>query len=418
MSAPTKPVRLDFFDSLPSLSHVVTAAGLSADVISPEMHGRPFSMILVVTRRCNSRCKMCNIWQEKDSPMLSLDQYRHIFRDPLPSIRALAITGGEPTLRKDLPQVWEIARGGLPRLEYGLLATSGLNVQRTLDQTEEILQQIEADPGQIRCFEVQVSLDGVDAMHDQVRGIDGFFEKVKRTLAGLQRLQQRYPLLLPKLSSVVMPENVDQIAAIQAFAREVNMSVHFSPVVLTGTFFNNLQDAETLGFVPGAPRTVAAQEAFRQLGEEEPGSLRFYYRDVVKMLGGAPRGRTCLMGFFGCLVEHTGDVYPCPIWEQESFGNLLEESFDAVWFGDRARAARYKLRRTGCPTCSSMCYPHSVGLQEVAQEKVAHVGHKIARAAGRLFTPANGAAPAVAPGAATASAEAATVDTADVEVTG
>ncbi len=385
MSEKTKPVQLEFFDSLPSLEHVVTAAGLSADFITPEMHARPFSMILVVTRRCNSRCQMCNIWQEKDSPMLSLDQYRHIFREPLPSIRALALTGGEPTLRKDLPQIWEIARAGLPRLEYGLLATSGLNVQRTLDQTEEMLQQVEKNPGKIRSFEVQVSLDGIDEMHDHVRGIEGFFQKVQRTLEGLQRLQERYPFLMPKLSSVVMPANVQQVEPIRAFARDVGMDVHFSPAVLTGTFFNNLEEAEALGFVPGSPRTAEAQEAFRKLGEEETNSLRFYYQDIVKMLDGSPRGRTCLMGFFGCLVEHTGDVYPCPIWENQSFGNLLEQSFDEVWFGEQARTARYKLRRTGCPTCSSMCYPHSVGLKEIVQERGLRLRERARRAATKVF---------------------------------
>lgn len=373
------------FDTLPSLGHVATAAGLSAELISPEMHGRPFSMILVVTRRCNSRCKMCSIWQEKDSPMLSLDQYRHIFREPLPSIRALAMTGGEPTLRKDLPQVWEIARSGLPRLQYGLLSTSGLNVQRTLEQTESIVHQIASDPGDIRCFEVQVSLDGIDETHDHVRGIGGFFERVKQTLAGLKELQHRYPLLLPKLSSVIMPDNVHQIEDIRAFAREMGMGVHFSPVVLTGTFFNNLQDSEALGFVQGTPKTLEAQEAFRKLGEEDESSLRFYYNDIVKMLGGASRGRTCLMGFSGCLVEHTGEVYPCPIWEYQSFGNLLEESFDDIWFGSRARAARYTLRRTGCPTCTSMCYPHAVGFKEIAQEKLMHTQQRLKRAAHRLF---------------------------------
>ncbi|MFL5804309.1 MAG: radical SAM protein, partial [Roseiflexaceae bacterium] len=198
------PQRIDFFDKLPSLPSVVAAAGLAAPYISPERHGRPFSMILVVTRRCNSRCKMCFIWQEKKSPMLSLDQYRQIFREPLPSIRALALSGGEPTLRADLAEIWAIARPALPRLEYGLLATSGLNVQRTLDHVEKIMQQIERDPGRMKWFEVQVSLDGIDETHDHVRGIAGFFTRVQRTLAGLAELRQRFPLLKPKLSSVVL----------------------------------------------------------------------------------------------------------------------------------------------------------------------------------------------------------------------
>ncbi len=377
--------RIEFFDKLPSLPAVVTAAGIAAPYISPERHGRPFTMILVVTRRCNSRCKMCFIWQEKKSPMLSLDQYRQIFREPLPSLRALVLSGGEPTLRADLPQIWAIARTALPRLEYGLLATSGLNVQRTLDQVEQIMQQIEGDPGRIKRFEVQVSLDGIDETHDHVRGITGFFARVQRTLAGLAELRQRFPLLGVKLSTVVLPDNVQDIERIHAFAGQHDIPVHFSPAVLTGTYFSNLENAEEIGFVPESEKGRQAQEAFRKLSATENSSLRFYYDDMVRMLDGAPRSRTCLMGYFGCVVEHTGEVYPCPIWEYESFGNLLEQSLDDIWFSDRAQAARHNLRRTGCPTCTSMCYPHAVGLNEVLQEKVMHVQRKARRVAKRLL---------------------------------
>ncbi len=389
MESQTK--RIDFFDKLPTLGAVVTAAGVAAPYITPERHGRPFTMILVVTRRCNSRCKMCSIWQEKNSPMLSLDEYRHMFREPLPSIRSLVLTGGEPTLRSDLPQIWEIARPALPRLEYGLLATSGLNVQRTLDQVTVILAQIEANPGSLKRFEVQVSLDGIDETHDHIRGIDGFFARVTRTLDGLATLQQRYPMLRTRLSSVVMPDNIEQVERIHAFARERGLSIHFSPVVLTGTYFNNLQDTEVLGFVPGSQKSQQAHAAFHELSAEDQSSLRFYYDDVAQMLDGDSRSRTCLMGFFGCVVEHTGEVYPCPIWEYESFGNLLEQSFDTIWFSEQARNARYNLRKTSCPTCTSMCYPHAVGLSEVVQEKLDHTRTRAQRLIGRILKPDNSA---------------------------
>lgn len=376
------PTRLEFFDRLPSLGAVATAASIAAPLISPQMLGRPFTMMLVVTRRCNSRCKMCNIWEEKNSPMLSLDQYRQMFSTPLPHFRSLVLTGGEPTLRRDLPQVWEIARAGMPNLEYGLLATSGLNVQRTLEHVEAIMRQIEADPGRIRAFHVQVSLDGMDEMHDHIRGISGFFGRVQRTLTGLAELKQRFPMLVYRLSSVVMPDNVDHMPRVRAFAAEGGMPVHFSPVVLSGTYYRNSQDAELLGFVPGSERSRQAQESFRQLSAEDHGSLGFYYDDVARMLGGATRGRTCLMGFFGCVVEHTGEVYPCINWEEQSFGNLLEQPFDDIWFGERAQAARYSLRRTGCPTCPSMCYPHAVGVGEVLREEAAKTRRRVRRVQG------------------------------------
>ncbi len=376
--------RLEFFDTIPDMRGVITATGVAAPFITPERLGRPHTMMLVVTRRCNSRCKMCNIWQEKKSPMLSVEQYQHMFRNPLPSFRALVLTGGEATLRKDLPEIWAIARNAMPRLEYGMLATSGLNPQRALSQVEAICRNIEANPGKITVFDVQVSLDGIEDMHDQVRGIDGFFEKVKRTLDGLEKLAERYPFLKRHLSTVVMPENIAHIPGIKAFAAERGLPVNFSPVVVSGHYYRNEQDAEMLGFVANSERSKIAQESFRQLSEEDQTSMSYYYDDVVQMLGGGTRKRTCLMGFFGCVVEHMGDVYPCINWENERFGNLMEQPFDDIWFGEQAQQARYNLRATGCPSCPSMCYPHASGPKEVLGEKLGYVRQRAANVIERI----------------------------------
>ncbi|MFL5807779.1 MAG: SPASM domain-containing protein, partial [Roseiflexaceae bacterium] len=184
---------------------------------------------------------------------------------------------------------------------------------------------------------------------------------------------------------VVLPDNIQDIERVQNFAREQGIPVHFSPAVLTGSYFNNLENAEEIGFVPESEKGRQAQVAFHKLSAEDDSALRFYYDDMARMLDGAPRSRTCLMGYFGCVVEHTGEVYPCPIWEYESFGNMLEQSFEDIWFSERAQAARHNLRRTGCPTCSSMCYPHAVGLNEVLHEKAMNVQRKARRVAGRLL---------------------------------
>jgi radical SAM protein with 4Fe4S-binding SPASM domain len=64
-----------------------------------------------------------------------------------------------------------------------------------------------------------------------------------------------------------------------------------------------------------------------------------------------------MMDFYGAVLEHNGDVYPCINCEHSSFGNLLTSSFEEVWFGERANEARVRLRASCCPTCTSVCYP-------------------------------------------------------------
>ncbi len=178
-----------------------------------------------------------------------------------------------------------------------------------------------------------------------------------------------------------MPENISHVERLRAFAAERGLPIHFSPIVLSGTYYSNLEQAEMLGFVPNSPASQQAQDFFGTLGAEDATTLRHYYRDAQHMLSGAPRDRTCMMGFFGCVVEYTGEVYPCVNWEEQSFGNLLHERFDDIWFGPRAYAARAALRETGCPTCPSMCYVQPVNAGELITSKARKVAGRVRRIA-------------------------------------
>jgi MoaA/NifB/PqqE/SkfB family radical SAM enzyme len=119
-----------------------------------------------------------------------------------------------------------------------------------------------------------------------------------------------------------------------------------------------------LAFTNG--RHADAQKFFERLGQEDETSHRFYYQDMANMVQGNPRGRRCMMGFYAFVLEHDGNVYPCVNCEKNSFGNLLTDSFQELWFGGRANDARRELRSACCPTCTSVCYPLPVNAREVA----------------------------------------------------
>jgi len=78
-----------------------------------------------VNARCNARCAMCNIWRTEDPPELDLDRYAAIFADPLfRRIEYLNLAGGEPTLRRDLPEIAALALAAMPRLRQISIPTS------------------------------------------------------------------------------------------------------------------------------------------------------------------------------------------------------------------------------------------------------------------------------------------------------
>ncbi len=372
-------MKIEFFDKLPSLRMTTGVASVLTPYINNQFLPRPFLMTVVVTQRCNSRCTMCNLWKEKKSPILSIDDYRSIFHKDFPFIRVLTLTGGEPTLRADLPDILEIIRHACPKLEHIELASHGMNVDRTLQMLEVMAKNISSNQGKIRHFNVQISLDGVNEVHEQVRRIPLAFEKVCNTLDGISELRKQYPILNAKLSCVVMPQNLDQVGPLQAFATSRGLLIHFSPAVLSGEYYRNLQDNTAIGFTNGNESTKDACITFNNLSQIEESTLRFYYKDMANMLSGSTRARTCMMGFYGFILEHTGDVFPCVNWEMESFGNLLNDDFDAIWFGEKAHHARISLRDTGCPSCPALCYTLPTNAQELAQSAIKRVSRKSRR---------------------------------------
>jgi MoaA/NifB/PqqE/SkfB family radical SAM enzyme len=361
-------MRLPLFSKMGSFGLVSVVGSILTPLVNWRLLPDPFIMNFVVTRRCNARCQMCNIWREKSPPSLSLDQIRGIFTDnDFSSIRSITLTGGEPTLRSDLPQIFHILADCCPHLEHLYLATNGLNVKRTLTCVERILELIDIEARSIRRFDVQVSLDGVGEIHDQVRGIEGFFDRVVATLDGLPELQKRWPRLALRLSCVVMPQNLPHLNALQRFAAERGLYVQYSPAILSGEYYRNLRMSDQLAF--GQDDNPEAVRFFYDLARADETSLRFYYRDVARMLQGARRNRKCMMGFYAFVLEHDGEVYPCLNCESRSFGNLLQEGFNEIWFGQRATEVRRNLRRACCPTCVSMCYLAPVNAIELLETR-------------------------------------------------
>ncbi len=124
--------------------------------------GRPFLVVFNLTRRCNSICSMCSIWQtpSKIQDELSLEEIESIFKD-LKSygIKHVFLQGGEPLLRKDIIQIIELLIG------LGLnptLITNGLLLDK------KIANKI----AELKC-NVSISLDSLDPKrYKKIRGVD------------------------------------------------------------------------------------------------------------------------------------------------------------------------------------------------------------------------------------------------------
>jgi MoaA/NifB/PqqE/SkfB family radical SAM enzyme len=315
----------------------------------------PFSLTLVVTKRCNSRCSMCYIWKINERDELSLEELRRIFTEnDFSSLTSLTLTGGEPTLRNDLPQILKIVQDACPRLRQVTLATSGLNTNLTIELVRGCLDVLSSNDS-VERFSVQISLDGVGELHDRIRGIPGYFKRVLKTISLLKELALENKRLVLKLSSTVQPANVDAVSSTQALAKELNLPMRFGALVYSSSYYQNSENIGNLNYSPEQARKAAT--FFSNLANEDAGSnVKFYYRDAAKMVEGALRSKVCMMGYYGFVLENNGTIYPCVNCETKAFGNLRKQTFREIWWGANADRLRREIRAECCPTCASICY--------------------------------------------------------------
>lgn len=66
----------------------------------------PVSLTLYVTNRCNSRCKMCNLWKFPASEKeLTVGEWEKVFKSLGKSVIWVTFSGGNQVLRKDFYKI-------------------------------------------------------------------------------------------------------------------------------------------------------------------------------------------------------------------------------------------------------------------------------------------------------------------------
>lgn len=150
---------------------------LSTNSRMPE---KPIVIQFPIIDICNSRCKMCNIWENKKSEYISIQQILKGLNDPLYSeVVSVGVNGGEPTLRKDLPELVEALFDSLPKLQSISLITNGYNYKDIIKLIQKLLVIVDLKGGTLH---VMLSLDGFNETHDIVRGKKNGFYKAEKVL--------------------------------------------------------------------------------------------------------------------------------------------------------------------------------------------------------------------------------------------
>lgn len=290
--------------------------------------GYPSYVILFVTARCNARCKMCFYMEqienpEKD-PELTVDEYEKISTS-IKSVGTLGISGGEPFLRDDLKEIIKIFYKNCPPSAVDL-PTNGFYTEKILQQVEDVLRYCKDT-----VIDIQLSVDGPEDVHDEIRGLKGSYHNMRETYKGLVALRKKHQNLRVKGCIVYSHYNQDRMEELfdimkkdfGGFDRVVFSVVHGTADEKAYSFSwdkyfklcDNIRKTVTVNSIRDfhSTFTIALRIAKNELLKEI-----LKTKDVYKLCGA---GRKVVA------IGETGDVFPCEaLWR--SVGNLREHNYD------------------------------------------------------------------------------------------
>lgn len=321
----------------------------------------PITLTYSVTAACQSRCKTCQIGQmfcndptrpQKD---LKLDEIEKIFKTMKP-VYFFNLSGGEPFMRKDLPEIVELACRYLkPRVVH--TPTNAILSDRIIEYTEKIIQIVRAYDPTVP-FTVKPSIDGVGELHDEIRGVKGNFNKLLKTIEGLKKLEEKYDNFHLELGTVISNFNIDHLDEIEDFVHSLGVESYRNEVAECRTEFFNLDDPIT----PPADVYQRLIKDFARKVEENIGkkktlaktteALRVVYYDIAgKILERHTQVIPCYAGVSNVHINYDGGVWPCCVlgYDQE-MGNLRDfgYNFQTLWHSKKAGEVRKYIQSKSC----------------------------------------------------------------------
>src|SRR5579862_3991843 len=308
----------------------------------------PVNITVSVSYRCNSRCKTCNVWLLPNDD-LTLAEWDRVFETIGRDAYWFTFSGGEPTLRKDLPEMvgaaYRHCRPGIVNIP-----TNGIQDKIIPGRIERVLQA--APTSEVI---VNLSLDGVGEKHDVVRGVKGNFERAMRTYAGLKALKARYRNFTLGVHTVISNFNIDEFENIYSFVRnELKPDSYISEIAEERVELDTVGMGITPPIQKYQPVIDRLQEGIRKA--EFSGVSRItqafrdrYYDIVKRTLVEKRQIIPCLAGVASAQIAPNGDVWTCCI-RAESVGNLREYNYDfkAAWSTAKASELRKSIKAGEC----------------------------------------------------------------------
>lgn len=292
------------------------------------------------TLNCNFKCAHCgsyageNLYEET----ISTDEIKNAFMDIAQNFNAkeirIAVTGGEPLLRKDVFEAMSYATS--LGFQWGMISNGSLI-------TGEVAKKAKASGAKT----IDISIDGIEEIHDKFRNAKGSYAKA---IKAIEYLTKANFLKMLRITTTVHANNFDSLDQMYDIFSTLGISdwrvFNVEPIGRTmgreDILLSKEQLLKLLGFIKAKRKKHGMKVTYgcaHFLGDEFEDEVRsnFFY---------------CGTGINIGSILHNGDIFVCPnVLRLPDLiqGNIKHDSFSEIW-NNKFKFFRNK-DRTSCDAC-------------------------------------------------------------------
>ncbi len=279
---------------------------------------------------------MCNIWQTPWKDPIDPAVYLKL----PPTLKDINVSGGEPFLREDLPEVIRNLRKACPEAQI-LISTNGYLPEVIEKSMKKILQYDKK-------IAVGISVDGIGEMNNHVRGTEDAYGKAMASLNVLRRLGVKNL----RLAYTGHDLNISHMSKVYEITRENHIQftcalTHNSEHYFKTSTNKMVQNAEEL------------KKQFNYVVKREIRSLAprrwaraFFENALYNYNNSGKRVYPCRAMYNSFFLDPDGVLFPCTVLNMP-IGNLTESSFEQLWRSEKSDELR-KIA-VACNKCWMVC---------------------------------------------------------------
>lgn len=283
---------------------------------------------------------MCHVWKDGVRETMSVEQLRDYLRSPFfADVKHVGITGGEPTLRKDLIELYRLLPECLPALTGASFISHGMQTAKAVGFYTAVHAHYRERNLE---FSGMISLDGVGEVHDRIRGRAGAFEAATATL--LQLKQAGVNVIA---ACTIVRSNVYGLHDVLQWGRDHGVYVRFRVAEFIRRLYNESCADEIRAFTERELRHLVCFYHLLLTEYEKGEDIRRTYASVIELLTGGERLIDCPYRRGAAVnVNSRGELASCAP-KGESFAFDPDEAAVSA----RLQAGRDDVQARHCGTC-------------------------------------------------------------------